>query len=191
MYFLTWWRICEVMTNFVTYLWSHDAIFDVMTYFWRTFDVIMWLWCLAAGSTMLPFRCDCYLWLRLEFDEDGRLYTWKRDYWFPHSQFPILMSWRTYWRHDVALTSWWTFWRHVVFFMSRQTSWCHDVFRRNDELYEVMTNFLMSWLTFWCHDVFLTSLCNFNIMKIFWRHDVFLTSWKISKFRVFIFQDKK
>ena len=110
-----------------------------------------------------------------------------------------LLSWYTFWRHNVFFMSWRTFWRHYILFFVMTLLWPHGVhfnilfvFESDIltlwRMFDLMSYFLTSGLIC-CHDLFLTSWWTFC------RHDVFfdvmtkfLTSWLIyfTSWRVFV-----
>ena len=109
--------------------WRHDVTLtprgtlNVITYFVKAFDVCVW--------------CHEELFWRI-LDISLMLYN------------EILMSWLTFWCHDVPSTSW--------------------------RYFDLTTYFLTSWRTFWLHDVCWRQNVLFDVMPYFWRHDVTLTS---------------
>ena len=113
----------------------------------------------------------------------------------------LLMSWRTFWCHEVHIYIPFSELFEVLTYFWHDEQF--DVFWRHDELFVAMTNFFGVTTCFWCHDelfdvmryIFtylltnvLRSWCFTNYLKswgvfltlwrTFWHHDVFLTSWE-------------
>ena len=155
---MCFWRVCDIMTNFLKYV----ALIDVMTNFlmswkflttWHTFYVLTHDMCFYIMTNVC--RNDVFLSL---FQEQNIMDMWFRyyneifdvmtcfdvgAYFFILGQTFYIMTY--IWLYDTFFTSWHIFdfmthfWRHDTLLASWQTLWRHGVF-------------LMSWQTWWRHD---------------------------------------